>query len=486
MAETPCVAGSALPLGLALTTALLLAPPAHSLPDEQVWRIHGTDGLVARVALAPGPGSLTLAVERHGRTVLEPSPLGLLTERADLSRGLRPVSRSSRTVVERYRTTTGKSRDRRTRLAETRWGFRTADGTRLDLTVRVAPDGVAYRYTLPDTGATGTVTGESSAFVLPAGSDSWLGRYRADNENLFTAYPAAAAPTGEYMMQSLFRTPGGHALIAESGLTGAYAGARLTHTAGSPVYGVRLWDARIAVDGGRLDTPWRAVITGDPARITRSTLIDDLAPASRVRDTSWVRPGPALWTWLAGGRPAGQSLPMQKAYADYAAARGWPYTVVDAGWYFDPRQWDVTDPEWERNSWIPELVRYGAARGVGVHVWIHYRDLDTAQERERWLPVLHRWGVKGVKIDFMDSESQDRLRWYDEILPATAEHRLLVNFHGSTIPKGMQRTWPHVMTLEGVNGEEKRVNTAEHLTILPFTRNVIGSMDFTPGSFHRP
>ncbi|ANW17914.1 glycoside hydrolase family 97 catalytic domain-containing protein [Streptomyces clavuligerus] len=475
-----------LPLCGALTTALLLAPPAHSLPDEQVWRIHGTDGLVARVALAPGPGSLTLAVERHGRTVLEPSPLGLLTERADLSRGLRPVSRSSRTVVERYRTTTGKSRDRRTRLAETRWGFRTADGTRLDLTVRVAPDGVAYRYTLPDTGATGTVTGESSAFVLPAGSDSWLGRYRADNENLFTAYPAAAAPTGEYMMQSLFRTPGGHALIAESGLTGAYAGARLTHTAGSPVYGVRLWDARIAVDGGRLDTPWRAVITGDPARITRSTLIDDLAPASRVRDTSWVRPGPALWTWLAGGRPAGQSLPMQKAYADYAAARGWPYTVVDAGWYFDPRQWDVTDPEWERNSWIPELVRYGAARGVGVHVWIHYRDLDTAQERERWLPVLHRWGVKGVKIDFMDSESQDRLRWYDEILPATAEHRLLVNFHGSTIPKGMQRTWPHVMTLEGVNGEEKRVNTAEHLTILPFTRNVIGSMDFTPGSFHRP
>ncbi|MGO4428086.1 glycoside hydrolase family 97 catalytic domain-containing protein, partial [Streptomyces sp. MCAF7] len=125
-------------------------------------------------------------------------------------------------------------------------------------------------------------------------------------------------------------------------------------------------------------------------------------------------------------------------------------------------------------------------RGVGIQVWIHHRDLDTAEEREQWLPTLERWGVKGVKIDFMDSESQDTLRWYDEILPATAAHHLLVNFHGSTIPKGIQRTWPHVMTMEGVNGEEKRVNTAQHLTTLPFTRNVIGSMDFTPGAFHRP
>ncbi|MER6916154.1 glycoside hydrolase family 97 catalytic domain-containing protein [Streptomyces sp. NPDC000594] len=494
MATRHRLRGLVLPLCGALTTALLLAPPARAHPDERVWRIQGADGLVARVALAADTGALTLAVERHGRTVLEPSPLGLRTERTDLSSGLRAIARADRTVSEHYRTTTGKSRSRQVRMAETRLGFRTPDGTRLGLTVRVAPDGVAYRYTLP-TGA-GPVTGESSAFVLPAGADSWLGRYRADNENLFVPYPAGTAPTGEYMMQALFRTPGGHALIAESGLDGDWSGARLTHTAGSPVYGVRLWDDRVetaapqtspgAKGGGRLDTPWRAVITGTLDRVVRSTLTDDLAPASRIRDTSWILPGPALWTWLAGGRPAGQSLTLQKGYVDYAAQRGWPYTVVDAGWYFDPARWDVTDPDWERNSWIPELVRYGAAQGVGIHVWIHYRDLDTAEERARWLPTLHRWGVRGVKIDFMDAESQERLRWYDEILPATAANRLLVNFHGSTIPKGMQRTWPHVMTLEGVNGEEKRSNTADHLTILPFTRNVIGSMDFTPGSFHRP
>jgi alpha-glucosidase len=135
---------------------------------------------------------------------------------------------------------------------------------------------------------------------------------------------------------------------------------------------------------------------------------------------------------------------------------------------------------------MPELVRYGKDRGVKIQVWLHYTLLTDPVEREKWLSTLERWGVKGVKIDFMDSESQERMRWYDDALKDTAKHHLMVNFHGSTIPKGIQRTWPHVMTMEGVGGEEKRNNTPEQLAALPFTRNVIGSMDFTPGAFHRP
>jgi alpha-glucosidase len=468
----------------ALAAALLVSTPAQA--KSRTWTVRNHDGPTARIALAPGTGTLTLAVERDGKTVIEPSPLGIRTERADLSSRLTYLGRSDRTVSEYYRTAAGKDRTRHVQMREALFRFRTADGVRLELAVRATRDGVAYRYSLPDTGDTGNVLGEASAFTLPDGADAWLGKYRRDNENLFAHHAATSAPADEYMMQALFRTPGGYALIAESDLTGSYSAARLTHAANSPTYGVRLWDEQVQVTGGRLSTPWRAVVTGSLAAVTESTFTDDLAPASRVRDTSWIEPGPALWTWLAGGRPAGQSLSMQKGYVDYAAERGWPYTVVDAGWYFDPAQWDVTDPNWQQNSWIPELVRYARAKNVDIQVWIHHRDLDTAEEREQWLPTLEKWGVEGVKIDFMDSEAQERLRWYDAILPATAEHHLLVNFHGSTIPKGIQRTWPHVMTLEGVNGEEKRVNTAEHLTILPFTRNVIGSMDFTPGAFHRP
>ncbi|MDX3749899.1 glycoside hydrolase family 97 catalytic domain-containing protein [Streptomyces sp. AK08-02] len=484
-------------MSIALTLcSALLATAVTALPAEAAaaghpgtaaaWEVKASPGSpTAVVALDPADNHPTLTVRRGGEQVLAPSPLGLVTEQADLSVGLALSGRTTRTVTEHYTSTTGKSRKRVARMTESRFRFRTAEGARLDLVVRVAPDGVAYRYTLPST--TGDVLREASAFTLPPATSAVVNAYRADNELPFKRYEsAAAAPAGGYSMQALFNTPGGYALIAESDLDGTYAGAHLTHEAGSPTYRVGLWNDEPIRTSGTLTTPWRTIVTGDLATVTESTLVDDLAAPSRVRDTSWIKPGPALWTWLAGGKTAGQSLAAQKEYVDYAAERGWPYEVVDAGWYFKPGEWEVIDPDWQTNNWMPELVRYGAAKGVGIQVWLHYSLLTDPVEREKWLGTLESWGVKGVKIDFMDSESQDRMRWYDEVLEATARHHLLVNFHGSTIPKGIQRTWPQVMTLEGVGGEEKRNNTAEQLASLPFTRNVIGSMDFTPGAFHRP
>ncbi|MGW2620554.1 glycoside hydrolase family 97 catalytic domain-containing protein, partial [Streptomyces sp. NPDC001500] len=472
-----------------LVAALLTNVPAQAGQpprQERAWAVHAADSSPhaprARVTLDDVTGTLDLTVSRDGRTVLEPSPLGIVTEGADLSQGLRFLHREDRAVNEHYRTKSGKRLDRTVRMRETRLSFADAAGARLDLVVRASADGVAYRYVLP--AGHGDVLGETSAFHLPAGADAWLSTYRVDNEGRFAQYTAATAPTGAYSEQALFATPGGYALLAESDLTGAYSGARLAHTQGSGAYRVQLADERVAADGP-LATAWRAVVAGDLATVTRSTFTDDLAPASEVEDRSWIRPGAVLWTWLAGGRTAGRSLAAQKAYVDYAAERGWPYEAVDSGWYFKKDEWDVTDPDWQTGSWMPELVGYARAKGVGIVVWIHQRDLDTSEERARWLPTLERWGVKGVKIDFMNSEAQSMLRWYDAILPETAAHHLMVDFHGSTIPKGIQRTWPHVMTLEGVGGEEKRTNTAAHLTTLPFTRNVIGSMDFTPGGFQR-
>ncbi|WP_326574225.1 glycoside hydrolase family 97 protein [Streptomyces sp. NBC_00481] len=477
------VTGLSAGLCAALVATLLTTVPARAEQHDRAWAVSAAAHAPrARVSLDSTTGALSLSVSRAGRTVVEPSPVGIVTEQADLSQGLRFLRREDRVIDERYRTKAGKRLDRRVRMNESRLSFATPDGARLDLVVRAAADGVAYRYVLP--AGYGDVLGETSAFNLPADANAWLGTYRADNEGQFVQYTAASAPTGAYADQALFATDGGYTLLAESDLTGAYSGARLTHEQGTGTYRVKLADDRIRADGP-LATPWRAMVTGDLATVTRSTFTDDLAPAAKVGDRSWIRPGTALWTWLAGGRPAGQSLAAQKAYVDYAAERGWPYEAVDAGWYFRSDAWDTTDPDWQTNSWMPELVEYARAKGVGIIVWIHQRDLDTAEERARWLPTLERWGVKGVKIDFMDSEAQATLRWYDAILPETAAHHLLVNFHGSTIPKGIQRTWPHVMTLEGVAGEEKRTNTAAHLTTLPFTRNVIGSMDFTPGAFQR-
>ncbi|MFF4275200.1 glycoside hydrolase family 97 catalytic domain-containing protein [Streptomyces sp. NPDC001536] len=475
-------AAAALCAGLVAT--LLTTVPARAEQREHTWTVSGPAPHAphARIALDDSTGTVSLAVTRDRRTVIEPSPVGIVTEQADLSQDLRFLHREDRLVDERYRTKSGKRLDRRALMHETRLSFATPAGARLDLVVRASADGVAYRYVLP--AGVGDVLDETSAFRLPQDATAWLSTYRVDNEGQFAQYTAATAPTNDYSPQALFATDGGYTLLAESDLTGTYSGARLAHDQGTGTYRIKLADDRVQTTGP-LTTPWRAMVTGDLPTVTRSTFTDDLAPASKVSDTSWIRPGTVLWTWLAGGRTAGQSLTAQKAYVDYAAERGWPYEAVDAGWYFKSDEWDTTDPNWQTTSWMPELVDYARAKGVGIIVWIHQRDLDTAEERAQWLPTLERWGVKGVKIDFMNSEAQSMLQWYDAILTETAAHHLMVDFHGSTIPKGMQRTWPQVMTLEGVAGEEKRTNTAAHLTTLPFTRNVIGSMDFTPGAFQR-
>ncbi|WP_394621062.1 glycoside hydrolase family 97 catalytic domain-containing protein [Lentzea sp. JNUCC 0626] len=444
---------------LALVLGLVTPAQASSAGPRAVVRVEG--------------GAVSLAVTHRGKTVVEPSPVGITTERADFTTGLTLTGQSRRAIFERYRTTSGKRRDRVVRAAETTYRFAAAGG-RLDLVVRESSDGVAYRYVLPQN--TGAVVEEASAFVLPADSVAWLAKFRRDYENPFLRTTAGGAEQAEYMHPALFQVGGTYALITESDVDGRYSGAHLAH-AGGGRYQVRLWDEKVAVSGA-LKTPWRTMIVGSLATVVESTLVDDLAPPSRVRDTSWIEPGPAVWTWLAGGRPVQQDLVRQKEFVDYAAARGWPYVVVDAGWY--------DDPNWRRTSFIPELVRYASARGVGIHTWVRFSSVDTAEKRADYLPWLHRWGVRGLKIDFMDSDGQERYRWYDEILPETARLHFLINFHGATLPHGIHRTWPHVMTTEAVHGAEKAGGlTTSHLTALPFTRNVVGGMDYTPGGFHR-
>jgi alpha-glucosidase len=477
-------------LSLALIGAIGISPLASTTPaqaEDVTWTVtapgNRPDAPRAELLYDADAGSVTLSVSRNGQTVLEPSPLGILTEQTDLTSRLEYLGRTDREVVEKYSTTVGKRRDRDVEMTESRFAFEGAGGARLDLVVRASHDGIAYRYALRKD--YGSVLSEASAFNVPVDARAWLARWRRDYENQFIEYDASEAPAADFQMPALFGVGDSYLLLAESDLDGRYTGPQLIHESGTGTYRIRFpWDTEVQVDGP-LATPWRAMITGDLATIAESTMVDDLAPPSKVSDTSWIRPGNVLWTWLAGGRAAGQSLEIQKGYVDYAAARGWPYVAVDAGWYFLPDQWDVTDPNWQTNSWIPDLVEYAQARGVDIIVWIHFRDLDTAEERAEWLPTLHEWGVKGVKIDFMDSESQERLRWYDQILPATAANHLLVNFHGSNVPKGIHRTWPHVMTMEGVHGGEKSTLTTSHITALPFTRNVIGSMDYTPMAFHR-
>ncbi|AGZ44614.1 glycoside hydrolase family 97 catalytic domain-containing protein [Actinoplanes friuliensis] len=445
-------------LGAALIAALI--PGSATAAAPQAWSVAGPGAAVtARLAL-DDTGHLSFGVDLRGSPVLAPAPIGITTTDADLSAGLSFVSRADRTVRERYTKTTGKQLRRDVTLTESTFSFTGTRGAHLDVVVRVSAEGAAYRYVLP---SGGTVTGETSSFTLPVAAPAWVLPYNSNYENARVQTTAGAAATGDYGFPLLAQVGADYVLLSESDVDGRYDGARLSHVAGESAYRIRLDDAQITATG-RLATPWRTAAVGDLATVTGSMLTDDLAPPSKLTDTSWVRPGMVAWSWLS--EHSSPSDPArQRQYIDFAARNGWPYVLIDEGW---------------NAEWVPSVVRYARARGVDVLLWFHWTSLDTVQERDRMLPLLKSWGVAGVKVDFMDSDSQARFRWYDDILAATAAQHLMINFHGATIPRGLQRTWPHVMTLEAIRGAEQFRTRAAQNTIFPFTRNVVGGMDYTP------
>jgi alpha-glucosidase len=441
---------------LATTVALAIsgtAAPASAAAPRQ-WTVTQRD-VSAQVSLTDGV--LRLGVTRQGRTVLIPAPVGLRTTAADLSTGLEVVSQARRTVTERYEMTTGKRLRRETRLSELRLSLRGDGDARFDLVVRAAADGVAYRYELP---AEATITSEASAFSLPLEAPAWLLPYNAWYEQNRVAVTAGDA-AGDFGYPSLFQVGDDFALLTESDVDGRYSGGRLRHAAGATDYQVVLADASVTATR----TPWRTAIVGDLATVTESTLVDDLATPSKVRDTSWIRPGKVAWSWLSD-HPSPSDFQRQKDFVDFAARNNWYAVLVDEGWSAE---------------WVPELVRYARARGVEILLWFHWTRLDTAEERDTVLPLVKSWGVRGVKLDFMESDTQARYQWYDEVLAKTAALELMVNFHGSTIPHGLARTWPHVMTMEAVRGAENYPLPVNN-PVQAFTRNVVGSMDYTPVS----
>ncbi|MGW5355582.1 glycoside hydrolase family 97 catalytic domain-containing protein [Streptomyces sp. NPDC004031] len=451
-------------LALLLPLAVL-AVPAHSAAAATGWTVSGPSaGSPTAAQVTLDNGSLTFAATSRGQSVLSPSPIGIRTSAADLTKNLTFLQRSDRTVTESYSMTTGKQRSRSTRYTESTLSFSGTGGARLDIVVRASDTGVAYRYVLPGSGSV-TVTGEASSWTVPGSSPVWLAPPDPEDQGQWFGSTASGAPANTYRQPALFQVGGAYALVAETDLDGRYAASSLAHTAGSATYTVAL--ASGVTTSLPLSTPWRTAALGSLAEVTSSTLVDDLAPPSKVSDTSWIKPGAVAWSWLSEhGSPSSEAR--QKSYVDFAQRQGWPYVLVDEGW---------------SSSWVPDLAAYAKARGVQLILWFNSSDLRTAQQRDQWLPQVRGWGVAGVKIDFIDEYTQPTLQWYDAVLAQTASLKLMVNFHGTAMPRGMQRTWPQVVAAEAVYGSEQFRNRAAFDTILPFTRNVISSMDFTPVVF---
>jgi hypothetical protein len=232
------------------------------------------------------------------------------------------------------------------------------------------------------------------------------------------------------------------------------------------------------------------VVVGDsPATVVETDLITHLSRPSVIDDTSWIRPGRVTWSWWSD-RSSPQDLDLVQPYVDWAAEMGWEYTLVDAHWNVHP------DADVER------FVRSARDKGIGVWLWYNSggpnnevfeepRDrMYEAEARRAEFAKLAAWGVAGVKVDFFNSDKQAGIQLYWDILADAADFQIMVNLHGCTIPRGWRRTWPHLMTMEGVRGAEQYgfdehfpETAVWHNTILPFTRNAVGPMDYTPVTF---
>ncbi len=245
-------------------------------------------------------------------------------------------------------------------------------------------------------------------------------------------------------------------------------------------------DPNIAVRGALPHhSAWRILqVASEPAKLTESTVITSLNPESQIRDTSWIHAGKASWDWWSGSldRSGNSAFTTEnmKYYVDFAAQSGFRYMLVDAGW---SARGDITKMNGRVD--IPEVVKYAAGKNVKVWIWASYT--DTAKQMTEAFPLYEKWGVAGVKIDFVERDDQGGIDWYYRVAELAAQHHLMLDFHGATKPTGMDRTWPNVLGYEAVAGMEQSKAGArdnpDHQLTLPFTRMLAGAMDYTPGGF---
>ncbi len=514
----------------ALTAAAQTAPVALQSPDGALEISIAT--VQGRSVQAAG-GQLAYRVSFHGKPVIEWSHLGLLLEGSPaLGPAVRIESSQPSSQDETWTSPQGKANPIRNhynavavQTLET-----AAAGRRLTIDARAYDDGVAFRYVVPEQPSVKElrILNESTEFRFSkdASTFSLISRgFQTSNEDDYHELTIGGLHP-EYLVNLpvLLEVPG----IAWVGLTEAdiedYASLFVTG-AGNQTLAARLatrvedmnTSADVApsfdpkADAKKVSviaqTPvrssWRALMIADqPGKLVESNMVVNLNPPSAIGDASWIKPGKVAWCigwWngiqAKGVAKLGTNNETAKYYIDFAARNKFEYLLIDGPWsahaptpagqigYGTGASREVltkTAPEID----MPMLVEYGKSRDV--RIWVITRFRDTSDQIDEAFSQFEKWGLAGVKIDFIDRTDQWVMNWYRTAAKKAAEHHLMVDFHGAVKPDGSARTFPNVLTREGVMGEEynrwsARV-TPRHNVTLAFTRMLAGPMDYTPGS----
>jgi hypothetical protein len=492
--------------GFLLLPMAVLAAGATPPPDS----VASPDGRLTVEFRLTSAGTPRYTIHREGRPVLLESRLGLVREDADFSAGLQLVGASKTAAVrDHYEVLTAKRRVNNYQANRKEFHLQTAAGQNLLIIFQVSDDGVAFRYCFPETNAaTLRLKEEVSSFHFLPGTRAWLQPIAVAHNGWCEASPSYEEyyqkdiPAGTpstfgvgWVYPALFRSGDTWLLVSETALSRNYCGTRLRSESPEGEYSVGFADPRESRSGGPVNpesklpwlTPWRLIVIGDLKVIAESTLGVDLAdPPAKPADAS-IEPGKAAWSWPLL-KDSQTTYDVQKRFIDFAAAMDWRYTLIDALW----------DQQIGYDK-VKELVDYARGKNVQILLWYNSAgDWNTTPQTPRNLLLTHEsrlkefdrlkaMGVAGLKIDFFGGDGQSMIAYYLDLLEDAAPYGFLMNFHGATLPRGWERTYPHLMTMEAIRGLEyvtfEQANAdqeATHAAMLPFTRNVFDPMDFTP------
>lgn len=456
------------------------------------------------------------SVTFNGAPILLDSPFRLdFKGQPPLAKDLAVVDEARRSVNETWKTVWGKSSSVLNAYNEMTLTLREKNAPKRTFTfaVRAFDDGVAFQYGLPENGGFGSfkISKELSEFHFPGDPTVWAvhyGSFETHQEGEFNKKRLSECNVGESIgCPLLVSLPGAWAALTEANLVdwaGLYFARTLQPNAVVSLLSPRLDERDVAVisQAPRV-SPWRVIMIGEkPGDLVESNIILNLADPCELTDTSWIKPGISAWDrWWPGSYAPdfngamGVNNPSMKYFIDFAAEMGWEYQLVDWEWYgppFDPAKpaYAAGNPAADLTKSIsaidiPELVQYAKQKGVKILVWL---DWDNAnRQMAKAFPLYEKWGVAGVKVDFMARDDQEMVNFYHRLVKLAAKHHLTVDFHGAYKPDGFRRTYPNLLTREGVLGNEynkwsDRI-TATHNVTLPFTRMLCGPMDYTPGGF---
>lgn len=492
-----------------LNAALLLfAALMTACTPPDAWEVVSDDNNV-RFLLNNQGGNLSYALYYKDTPAVEQSLLGLVMDQCEYGKDATFVSASAvKDIRDAYRLKSGKQLTTADECREQTFTFRTRQGNEFHLIVRAYNDGVAFRYALPGAdGQTHTIQAEHTEFAVPVDGKAWIHPYDWNDRHKpsYEQYcrneidiRSECEHGRGWAFPMLFNTNGLWMMITEAHLDGTYPATHIDNAGTDNAYRIRFPEIDEPIVADAVEpvsplpwlTPWRAIIVGDELNtIFRTQMVSHLNPASVVEDEEWIKPGRASWSWWADGSTP-RDYKAQLKYVDLSAEMGWEYMLIDAGWQ-----------RMGNGGTMEDVVKYAQKKGVGIWLWYHSgagRDEDSIaanrlmsdpELRRREMKRISDIGVKGIKVDFFDTDKQRIIRLYPALLKDAADNHLLVDLHGATLPRGFERTYPNMLTTEAIRGaetlgrQERCDRAAVHNATVPFTRNVVGSMDYTPVTF---